>query len=51
MYDWSKEGETQKEVLFEDKYGKIIDYQFYGDGYLIVGFSEGYYCHLSTHQN
>lgn len=35
--------------MFEDKYGKIIDYQIFGDGYIIVGFSEGYYCHVSTH--
>lgn len=35
--------------MFESKYGKIIDYQFYGDGYILLGFSEGYYCTVSTH--
>jgi WD repeat-containing protein 19 len=25
--------------MFESKYGKIIDYQYYGDGYIVVGFS------------
>lgn len=36
--------------MFESKYGKIIDYQYYGDGYIVIGFSEGYYCHVSTHE-
>lgn len=36
--------------MFESKYGKIVDYQFYGDGYIVVGFGEGYYCHVSTHE-
>ena len=49
IYDTKKDGAGQTELMFEDKYGKIIDYQFFGDGYLIVGFSEGYYCHVSTH--
>jgi len=37
------------ELMFESKYGKIVDYQFFGDGYILIGFSEGYYCHVSTH--
>lgn len=49
MYDSTKEGTSQNELAFEDKYGKIIDYQVFGDGYLVVGFSEGYYVMLSTH--
>jgi WD repeat-containing protein 19 len=49
VYDTSKDGSSQSELVFEDKYGKIVDYQIFGDGYLIVGFSEGYYCHISTH--
>ena len=49
IHDISKDSNAQTELMFEDKYGKIVDYQFFGDGYLIVGFSEGYYCHVSTH--
>ena len=49
IHDITKDSGGQTELMFEDKYGKIIDYQFFGDGYLIVGFSEGYYCHVSTH--
>ena len=35
--------------MFEAKYGKIIDYSLFGDGYIVVGFSEGYVAHISTH--
>lgn len=49
IYDTTKDGSSQSELIFEDKYGKIVDYQIFGDGYLIVGFTEGYYCHISTH--
>jgi len=37
------------ELAFEQKYGRIVDYNFYGDGYVVVGFSEGYVSHISTH--
>lgn len=37
------------ELVFEQKYGKIVDYNLYGDGYIVVGFSEGYVAHISTH--
>jgi WD repeat-containing protein 19 len=37
------------ELVFESKYGKIIDYNLFGDGYIVLGFSEGYVVHISTH--
>lgn len=37
------------ELVFEAKYGKIIDYSFFGDGYIVIGFTEGYVAHISTH--
>jgi WD repeat-containing protein 19 len=37
------------ELFFEQKYGKVTDYQLFGDGYLVLGFSEGYISHISTH--
>ena len=29
------------ELVFEAKYGKIIGYNLFGDGYIVLGFSEG----------
>lgn len=40
---------TPLELVFEQKYGKIIDYRLFGDGYIVVGFSEGNVAHISTH--
>ena len=50
IYDITQDRAAPLELMFESKYGKIIDYQFYGDGYIVVGFGEGYYCHVSTHE-
>ena len=36
-------------LVFEDKYGKIVDYKPFGDGYIAIGFSEGFICHISTY--
>ena len=36
------------ELVFEKKYGKIIDYKPFGDGYIAIGFSEGFIAHIST---
>ena len=37
------------ELVFEQKYGKIIEYSLFGDGYIVIGFTEGYVAHISTH--
>lgn len=37
------------QLIFEDKYGQIVDYCLYGDGYIVVAFYYGYICHVSTH--
>ena len=42
-------GKRPLELVFEQKYGKIINYSLFGDGYIVVGFTEGYVAHISTH--
>ncbi|XP_050433820.1 WD repeat-containing protein 19 [Adelges cooleyi] len=37
------------ELAFNIKYGSIITYHWYGDGYILIGFSEGYLISISTH--
>lgn len=37
------------ELAFQQKYGEIVNYQWYGDGYIMIGFSQGYLIVISTH--
>lgn len=30
------------ELVFENKYGKIIGFNLFGDGYIVLGFTEGF---------
>lgn len=50
MFELGKNHKVPDELMFENKYGKIIDYSIFGDGYLVIGFSEGYVAHISTHK-
>lgn len=36
--------------MFENKYGKIVDYSLFGDGYIVAGFTDGWVAHISTHR-
>ena len=29
------------ELIFEEKYGKIVDYSLFGDCYIVIAFTEG----------
>lgn len=37
------------ELAFQVRYGDLVAIQWFGDGYLIVGFSEGFFVIISTH--
>lgn len=37
------------ELILEAKYGDIVNYSLFGDGYIVVGFSKGWVAHISTH--
>lgn len=37
------------ELLLEAKYGDILSYSLFGDGYIVIGFSKGWVAHISTH--
>ncbi|XP_069058187.1 WD repeat-containing protein 19 isoform X2 [Pleurodeles waltl] len=37
------------ELAFQQRYGSIISYKWYGDGYIMIGFSQGFFVVISTH--
>jgi WD repeat-containing protein 19 len=38
------------ELAFQPKYGDVTNYKWYGDGYLMIGFSHGFLIVISTHE-
>ena len=38
------------EITFSSQYGKIVDYQWFGDGYVAASFTNGVVSIISTHQ-
>lgn len=41
--------ENPIELRFNKAYGTIVAYNWHGDGYIIIGFSSGYFVGISTH--
>ncbi|KAJ3028907.1 UNVERIFIED_CONTAM: WD repeat-containing protein 19 [Siphonaria sp. JEL0065] len=39
------------ELAFQSKYGSIVTYEWFGDGFLMIGFSSGYFIVVSTNMN
>lgn len=50
LYDLN-ERENALELAFQTRYGSIVSYQWFGNGYIIAGFSSGYVVIISTHLN
>lgn len=45
------DGDNPIELAFQSKYGDIESYVWYGDGYIVIGFSKGYVIAISTHMS
>lgn len=41
--------ENPLELAFQQSYGNITTYRWFGDGYILIGFSGGYCIAISTH--
>lgn len=49
LYDYKKREEIV--LAFNVKYGSILQYRWFDDGYIMLGFKSGYVCIVSTHQD
>jgi WD repeat-containing protein 19 len=41
--------ENPIELAFQTRYGNVMAYEWFGDGYVLIGFSQGYFVAISTH--
>lgn len=49
IFLWKYSTDEQSELTFQAKYGKIVDYSWYGDGYIAISFMTGRVIGVSTH--
>jgi WD repeat-containing protein 19 len=47
LYDLN-ERENALELAFQPRYGDIVSYRWFGNGFIIAGFSSGYVVIIST---
>ena len=50
LYDLN-DPENPIELAFQSRYGSIVAYRWFGDGYMMIGFSAGYLVAISTHED
>ncbi|XP_059483099.1 WD repeat-containing protein 19 [Neocloeon triangulifer] len=43
------EGDEPVELAFQPRYGQVVSYEWFGDGYILLGFSAGFLVAVSTH--
>ncbi|KAJ8943661.1 hypothetical protein NQ318_005663 [Aromia moschata] len=41
--------ENPIELAFQQHYGTIVNYKWFGDGYILIGFNAGFFIAISTH--
>lgn len=49
LYNYGKSDERPLELAFQANYGKIKSYKWFGDGYIMIGFTSGFVVIVSTH--
>lgn len=47
--DQNEGGNNPIELAFQERYGSIVAHRWFGDGYIMIGFSSGYVLVISTH--
>ncbi len=49
IYDLNDKSKPSHDLAFNERYGRIVEYRPYGDGYFALAFEGGYYNIISTH--
>lgn len=49
IYDLNNKTKPSHDLTFSDRYGRIVEYRPFGDGYFAISFEGGYYNVVSSH--